>query len=78
MGVLEAVLALVGLVAVIVGGVRWQLARSVERPPEADLAAPYREGLHAAIRMQTVAQDLEQQMYAEAIRRADDQSDGES
>lgn len=76
MGVLEAVLALVGLAAVIGGAVRWHADRRPESPPEADLAAPYREGLHAALRMQVVAQDLEQQMYAEAIRRADSQPDG--
>jgi hypothetical protein len=77
MGALETVLAGIGLMAVIGGVVRWHLARSVEPPPEPDLAAPYREGLHAAMRMQVVAQDLEQQMYAEAIRRADSQPDGE-
>jgi hypothetical protein len=72
MGLLEAVLALVGLVALIAITVRWCL-----RPPssvslEEDLAAPYREGLHAAVRLQRVAQDLEQQLYAEAIGQAED------
>jgi len=71
MSAIEAVLASIGLVALIGTIVRWQLSRSVEPPPEEDLAAPYREGLHAAIRMQTVAQDLEQQMYAEAMGRVD-------
>lgn len=77
MGALEAVLALVGLVAVIAGAVRWHAAHRPETPREADLAAPYREGLHAALRMQVVARDLEQQMYAEVIRRADSQPGGE-
>jgi hypothetical protein len=79
MGVLEAVLAGIGLVALIGAIVRWHLACSVEPPPEADLAAPYREGLHAAMRMQVVAQDLEQQMYTEAVRHVEVNSgDGES
>ncbi len=68
MGLVEAALALVGLVAVVGGVARWQMQRMPEPPVEVDLAAPYREGLHAAIRMQGVAQDLEQQLYAEAIR----------
>lgn len=38
-------------------------------PPPEDPAAPYREGLYAAIRMQRVAQDLEQQIYDEAARQ---------
>jgi hypothetical protein len=79
MGLLEAVLALIGLVSVIGAVVRWHLRRpSDPLPIEADLAAPYREGLHAAVRMQGVAQDLEQQMYAEAIRRAENVPGGKS
>jgi hypothetical protein len=39
-------------------------------PPTYDLAAPYREGLHAAVRLQRSAQDLEQQIWAEAARHA--------
>jgi hypothetical protein len=72
MGFLEAALSLIGLVALIAVIVRWCL-----RPPlsdgslEEDIAAPYREGLHAAVRLQTVAQDLEQQIYAEAIRQTE-------
>ena len=77
MGLLEAVLALIGLVALIAITVRWCL-----RPPsgvslEEDLAAPYREGLHAAVRLQRVAQDLEHQLYAEAVRQAEDNPDSE-
>lgn len=73
MGVLEAVLALIGLVALIGAIARRQLRRLPEPPPaEPDLAAPYREGLHAAVRMQRVAQDLEQQIYAEAAKHAED------
>jgi hypothetical protein len=79
MGVLEAVLALIGLVALIGAIARRQLRRLPEPPPsEPDLAAPYREGLHAAVRMQRVAQDLEQQIYAEAVRHAEDNQGDES
>lgn len=74
MGFLEAVLALIGLVALIEAIARWHLQRLPDQPPEDDLAAPYREGLHAAIRMQGVAQDLEQQLYAEAMRQAEDEA----
>jgi hypothetical protein len=79
MGVLEAVLALIGLVALIGAIARRQLRRLPEPPPaEPDLAAPYREGLHAAVRMQVVAQDLEQQLYAEALRHAEGNQGDES
>lgn len=40
------------------------------QPPEDDLAAPYREGLHAAVRLQRSAQDLEQQIWTEAARHS--------
>lgn len=69
MGFIEAVLALIGLVALIGAIARWHLQR-LESPAEEDLAAPYREGLHAAIRIQDVAHDLKQQIYAEALRHA--------
>jgi hypothetical protein len=48
------------------------------KAPEDDLAAPYREGLHAAVRLQRSAQDLEQQIWAEAARHADAESSGRS
>lgn len=68
MGFVEAILAVLGLVALIGAVSRWQLRGESVTPAEADLAAPYRSGLHAAVRMQAVAQDLEQQLYAEAMR----------
>jgi hypothetical protein len=71
MGFVEAVLAVIGLVALIGVVVRWHLRQLPGRRPEEDLAAPYREGLHAAIRIQGVAHDLEQQFYTEALRHAD-------
>lgn len=77
MSVVEAVLALIGLLALVSLVVHWQLRRRSSEPPlpiEADLAAPYREGLYAAMRMQATAQDLEQQMYARAIKNAEAQS----
>jgi hypothetical protein len=79
MGFLEAILALIGLVALIGAIARWHLHRLPDPAPhEPDLAAPYREGLHAAIRMQGVAQDLEQQLYAEALRHAEDNPSDET
>ncbi len=69
MGVLEAVLALIGLAALIGAAVRWNMQRPPEPEPEDDLAGPYREALHAALRMQVAAQELKQKMYAEAISR---------
>jgi hypothetical protein len=49
------------------------------RPPyssEDNLAASYREGLSAAARLQRSAQDLEQQIWAEAARHIDAESSG--
>jgi hypothetical protein len=74
MEVLIGLLALVGLGTLGVLVMSWYERR--EEPPryemeEADLVAPYREGLHAAMRMQAVAQDLEQQLYAEAAQHLD-------
>jgi len=71
MGFLEAVLALIGLVTLLGAVDRWYLRRESDPPPEADLAATYRVGLPAAIRIQGVAQDLEQQLYAEGLRQAE-------
>ena len=68
MGVIEAALALIGLAFLVF--LMWPSPKKPESPPaEEDLAAPYREGLHAAVRMQRVAQDLEHQMLVEAARR---------
>jgi hypothetical protein len=73
MGVVEAILAVVGLVFIVMVA---RAAFSDETPSgmavSEDLAAPYREGLHAAVRMQRVAADLEQQIYAEAARQFED------
>ncbi len=71
MGVLEAGLALIGLVALIGAIAYWFLRRLPDTPVEEDLAAPYREGLHAAVRLQSAARDLEQKMYTEAMRHAE-------
>jgi hypothetical protein len=74
--VIVIILAIIGLLALIALAVA---ALSDERssPPEPDLAAPYREGLHAAIRLQRTAQNLEQQIYAEA-QAAQQRHDAES
>jgi hypothetical protein len=71
MVVLAAVLTIVGLALLVLAVYVFKERTSAPPPQEADLAAPYREGLHAAIRMQGVAQDLEQQLYAEALRQAE-------
>jgi hypothetical protein len=71
MVVLGAVLLIVGLALLLLAVVVLKERTPTPPPDEADLAAPYREGLHAAIRMQGVAQDLEQQLYAEALRQAE-------
>jgi hypothetical protein len=76
MSVVEAVLAVIGLLALVGLVVGWQFRlRPSEAPPpiEDDLAAPYREGLEAALRIQVVAQGLEQHMYAKAIEHAETQ-----
>lgn len=72
MGVIEAVLAVIGLSLLILLAIA-ALGGNAPAPTE-DPAAPYREGLHAAVRMQRVAQDLEQQIYAEAARHMDDEA----
>jgi hypothetical protein len=72
MGVLIIVLAVIGLGFLILLAIAALSDDTPPPPPSEDPAAPYREGLHAAIRMQSVAQDLEQQIYAEAARRLDD------
>jgi hypothetical protein len=71
MGVLEAILALVGLITLIVLALDALDRKSSSLSPTEDLAKPYREGLHAAIHMQRVAEDLEQQIYAEAAKHRD-------
>lgn len=68
MAAVEIIFALIGVLAVIAIAVSVYVERSTEPAPEDDLASPYREGLHAALRIQTVAQELEQKMYAEAMR----------
>ncbi len=72
MPVIEAVLAVVGVLALagVGAAVLWPERPEPEPAAEVDLAAPYREGLHAAMRIQGVAKDLEHQLYVEAMRQA--------
>jgi hypothetical protein len=66
------ILAVIGLVLLILSAIG-TLGTQEPAPPVEDIAAPYREGLHAAVRMQRIAQDLEQQIYAEAERHTSDE-----
>jgi hypothetical protein len=66
MAFIEVVLAIIGLGLLILLAIG-AISENAPEPPE-DPATPYRQGLHAAIRMQAVAQDLEQQIYAEAAK----------
>lgn len=75
MGVIEAILAVVGLGLLILLAVGALSDKAPTPPPVEDAAASYREGLHAAIRMQQVAQDLEQQIYAEAAKHMEAEAD---
>ena len=71
MAIVEAILAVLGvLFLVLVVTVVMSDEKATPGPSE-DLTAPYREGLHTAVRMQQVAADLEQQIYAEAARHLD-------
>jgi hypothetical protein len=71
MGAIEAVLTTIGLLSLVGLVVGWQFWRSPSEPAPpvgADLTAPYREGLDAAMRLHDVAQELQQELYVEAIR----------
>lgn len=76
MSTLEAVFAVIGLVALIGVVFLWHMLRINAQPLEEDRAAPYREGLYAAARIQGYAQELERAIYAEAIRHAEDKPSG--
>jgi hypothetical protein len=78
MAVIEAILAVIGLVLLLLLATSALSDQTPDQPPEDDLAAPYRQGLQAAVRMQGVAQDLEQQLYAEALRHAQGDSESET
>jgi hypothetical protein len=73
MDVLYAALGFAGVVILLGAILHWLPPRD-PRPAEADLAAPYREALHAAMRMQSAAYDMERQLYVEAMRFRDAES----
>ena len=75
MNILIILLAIIGLGFLILLAIAAVSDKAPASPPAEDLATPYREGLHAAVRMQRVAQDLEQQIYAEAARVAEAEQD---
>ena len=72
MGVL-GILAVIGAV-VLIGAVIAYIHQQQAPPAETDLDA-YRESLEVAARIQAVALHLEQQIYAEAFRRAVDRKE---
>jgi hypothetical protein len=63
---LVGILAVIGAV-VVIGAAIGYIHQQQAPPAETDLAA-YRESLEVAARIQAVALDLEQQIYAEAMR----------
>jgi hypothetical protein len=75
MNVLIILLAVIGLGFLILLAIGALSDKPPAPPPSEDLATPYREGLHAAVRMQRVAQDLEQQIYAEAAQYPDGEAE---
>ena len=70
MAVIEALLAAVGVIALalLALGVIANGRTPNAAPSSTDPAQPYREGLHGAIRMQRLAQDLEYQLQVEAAK----------
>jgi hypothetical protein len=71
MNILVILLAVIGLCFLILLAIAALDDKAPTPPPPESAATPYREGLHAAVRMQRVAQDLEQQIYAEAAQHLD-------
>lgn len=67
LAVLVAFIAILAVVCVVT----WYVEEGQRKVRRADDTA-YREGLEAALRIQGVAQDLQQQIYAEAMRHAAD------
>jgi hypothetical protein len=76
MAVVEAFPTVCGVIVLVVMVIA-ALVPSLTDSPREDRVTPYREGLDAANRMQRAAQDVEQQIYAEAARHleSDEESD---
>lgn len=77
MVVLAAVLAVIGVAALILA-VRLIACGHDEpaadpQPAVSDPAAPYREGLHACLRLQQAAQECEQLLYVETMRSSQEE-----
>jgi uncharacterized protein YybS (DUF2232 family) len=68
--VLVYVLAVIGLLTLIF--LAWAFLDDLSSsPPVDDLAAPYREGLHAAEHLQKIAADMEQRVQQAAAMQPD-------
>lgn len=70
MAVIEAVLAVIGLVLLVLVA-WWALTVPAQEPPKTyvvEFNSPAWEGLLAAARLQQTAQELERQINAEAVR----------
>lgn len=67
LAVFVAFIAILAVVCVVT----WYVEEGQRKVRRADDVA-YREGLEAAMRLQGVAQDLQQQIHAEAMRHAAD------
>lgn len=72
MVVLAVVLAVIGVAALILAltliARRHDEPASEPQPSVLDPTAPYREGLHAVIRLQQAAQECEQLLHVETMR----------
>lgn len=79
MGIIEAMLAFIGLLTLIGAAIRWHLREVSKQSADTSRASHYRAGLDAAMRIQVAAQDLEQQLHTEAVRRAEaDEASGDT
>jgi hypothetical protein len=70
MGVIEAILAAVGLLTLVVM-LRAGAVKADPKPVDDEYMASWREGIRAAVRLQQAARELERQIAAEAAKHAE-------